>query len=114
MRRSFFVDRSSVNKLLLEELQLKKHVFGFIGDMCNKIQKVFIDVRDNGFKCFRGFNWSVSGVGYWIFSGDINKDGHWLFIRRVQDIGPDFQESKLFVRKFFVSGRRRDKRGVGR
>ena len=57
---------------------MKENGFGLILDRCYEKRNVFNDVRENGFKCFSGVNWSVGSVSYWSVAGYSNKDGRWF------------------------------------
>ena len=65
--------RSSVEKVLLEDFQLKKHDVSFIGDWYNEIQKGVSDFRENCFKRFSGVNWSVIIIRGWSVYGDMKR-----------------------------------------
>ena len=80
--------------MLIEDLQIKKHVFRFMGDGCNYIRKGVSGVRYNGLKIFNCVKWRFGSVRYWIVSGDINNDGNWVLSRRVQYGGPDIQRKR--------------------
>ena len=114
MRHRFFVGSSSINTILFEVFGLKKHSFRFMGDRFKEKSEGFIDVKDNGFKCFSGFNWSVGSIMYWGVVGYINKYGCWFLIQWVQESGSEIQGRIVFSWSFLAHVRRRYKGGVGR
>ena len=56
IRREWFLGRNRIEKVLIEDLQSKKHGVGFIGDWCSEIRKSVSDVGYNGYKRFSSVN----------------------------------------------------------
>ena len=56
VRNSWFVVGRSINELLLKIFQLEEQCLRFTGYRRNEEWKDFIDVGDDGFELFSGFN----------------------------------------------------------
>ena len=56
MRHNYFGGSDRSDKLLVEIFQMEEQCLRFIGYRRNEEWKDFIDVGDNGFELFSGFN----------------------------------------------------------